>query len=144
MSFSPLASEIKDRVFYNCRNLWRIDLPSSLTSIGESAFYNSGLKHVYYGDTEAKWATVEVNETGNTKIIDAIMHYALLKGNPTGSGKVDIQDVAFVYEFLTGQKQGENAVEENSAQWNAMNVNGDETVDVYDLQMIYEMACGLR
>ena len=72
------------------------------------------------------------------------MHYALLKGNPTGSGKVDIQDVAFVYEFLTGQKQGENAVEENSAQWNAMNVNGDETVDVYDLQMIYEMACGLR
>ena len=40
--------------------------------------------------------------------------------------------------------QGDDAVKEGSAQWNAMNVNGDETVDVYDLQMIYEMACGLQ
>ena len=69
------------------------------------------------------------------------MYYSLLPGCPTGGDKVQIQDVAFAYEFLTGQKSD---VEEGSAQWNAMDVNRDETVDVYDLQAIYEMAVGLR
>lgn len=137
------VTEIKDRAFYGCQKLWCVDLPSTLTAIGEYVFYSSDLTSVYYGATKANWDAVKVNETGNTRLINATMYYSLLPGCPTGGDKVQIQDVAFAYEYLTGQRSYEqdNLTEE---QWNAMDVNSDETVDVYDLQAIYELAVGLR
>ena len=65
-----------------------------------------------------------------------------LSGRPTGGAKVSVLDMAFTYDYLTGQT--EQPIEAGSDQWYAMDVNGDETVDVYDLQTIYEMASGLR
>ena len=63
-----------------------------------------------------------------------------LPGRPAGGETVEALDMAFTYEYLTGQRQ----VEHTSDKWDAMDVNGDGTVDVYDLQGIYEMASGLR
>lgn len=138
--------------FKNCTNLKEIWLPKSLKVVGQNAFVASmedlgadPIEDVYYAGSKDDWNDIYFADGGRPS---GTVHYnaetPLLPGNPTGSGKVDIQDVAFAYEYLTGQKQGENAVEENSAQWNAMDVNGDKTVDVYDLQAIYEMAVGLR
>lgn len=138
--------------FKNCTNLKEIWLPKSLKVVGQNAFVASmedlgadPIEDVYYAGSEDDWNNIYFAGGGHPS---GTVHYnaetPLQPGCPTGGDKVQIQDVAFVYEFLTGQKQGDDAVKEGSAQWNAMNVNGDETVDVYDLQMIYEMACGLQ
>lgn len=138
--------------FKNCTNLKEIWLPKSLKVVGQNAFVASmedlgadPIEDVYYAGSKDDWNDIYFADGGRPS---GTVHYnaetPLLPGCPTGGDKVQIQDVAFVYEFLTGQKQGDDAVKEGSAQWNAMNVNGDETVDVYDLQMIYEMACGLQ
>lgn len=146
------VQSIPRSTFKNCTNLKKIWLPKSLRIVGMNAFVAGmedlgadPIEDVYYAGSEDDWNSIN--------FVDGIrpsgtVHYnaetPLLPGCPTGGDKVQIQDVAFVYEFLTGQKQGDDAVKEGSAQWNAMNVNGDETVDVYDLQTIYEMACGLQ
>lgn len=138
--------------FKNCTNLKEIWLPKSLKVVGQNAFVASmedlgadPIEDVYYAGSKDDWNDIYFADGGRPS---GTVHYnaetPLLPGCPTGGDKVQIQDVAFVYEFLTGQMQGDDAVKEGSAQWNAMNVNGDETVDVYDLQMIYEMACGLQ
>lgn len=146
------VQSIPRSTFKNCTNLKKIWLPKSLRIVGMNAFVAGmedlgadPIEDVYYAGSEDDWNSIN--------FVDGIrpsgtVHYnaetPLLPGCPTGGDKVQIQDVAFVYEFLTGQKQGDDAVKEGSAQWNAMNVNGDETVDVYDLQTIYEIACGLQ
>ena len=146
------VQSIPRSTFKNCTNLKKIWLPKSLWIVGMNAFVAGmedlgadPIEDVYYAGSEDDWNNIYFADGGRPS---GTVHYnaetPLLPGNPTGSGKVDIQDVAFVYEFLTGQKQGGDAVEENSAQWNAMDVNGDKTVDVYDLQAIYEKAVGLR
>ena len=138
--------------FKNCTNLKKIWLPKSLKVVGSNAFVAGmedlgadPIEDVYYAGSKDDWNDIYFADGGRPS---GTVHYnaetPLLPGCPTGGDKVQIQDVAFVYEFLIGQKQGDDAVKEGSAQWNAMNVNGDETVDVYDLQMIYEMACGLQ
>lgn len=138
--------------FKNCTNLKEIWLPKSLKVVGQNAFVASTedlgadpIEDVYYAGSKDDWNDIYFADGGRPS---GTVHYnaetPLLPGCPTGGDKVQIQDVAFVYEFLTGQKQGDDAVKEGSAQWNAMNVNGDETVDVYDLQTIYEIACGLQ
>lgn len=146
---------IANHAFFGCTAMAYVGFPKTITSIEEAAFLGcENLKDVYYKGTETEWKEVARGWPieGDPLIkLDTIFHFEtdapatpLLPGCPTGGDKVQIQDVAFVYEFLIGQKQGDDAVKEGSAQWNAMNVNGDETVDVYDLQMIYEMACGLQ
>lgn len=146
---------IANHAFFGCTAMAYVGFPKTITSIEEAAFLGcENLKDVYYKGTETEWKEVARGWPieGDPLIkLDTIFHFEtdapatpLLPGCPTGGDKVQIQDVAFVYEFLTGQKQGDDAVKEGSAQWNAMNVNGDETVDVYDLQTIYEMACGLQ
>lgn len=138
--------------FKNCTNLKELWLPKSLKVVGQNAFVASmedlgadPIEDVYYAGSKDDWNDIYFADGGRPS---GTVHYnaetPLLPGCPTGGDKVQIQDVAFVYEFLTGQMQGDDAVKEGSAQWNAMNVNGDETVDVYDLQTIYEMACGLQ
>lgn len=146
---------IANHAFFGCTAMAYVGFPKTIARIEEAAFLGcENLKDVYYKGTETEWKEVARGWPieGDPLIkLDTIFHFEtdapatpLLPGCPTGGDKVQIQDVAFVYEFLTGQMQGDDAVKEGSAQWNAMNVNGDETVDVYDLQMIYEMACGLQ
>lgn len=146
---------IANHAFFGCTAMAYVGFPKTIARIEEAAFLGcENLKDVYYKGTETEWKEVARGWPieGDPLIkLDTIFHFEtdapatpLLPGCPTGGDKVQIQDVAFVYEFLTGQKQGDDAVKEGSAQWNAMNVNGDETVDVYDLQMIYEIACGLQ
>lgn len=140
--------------FQNCLSLKTIWLPKSLNGTDLGAFQveksscdyvTDPIKDVYYAGSETEWAAIYFGENGRPS---GTVHYnsekPLQPGCPTGGSTVQIQDVAFTYDFLTGQKQGADAVEKDSAQWKAMDVNNDNTVDVYDLQAIYEMAAGLR
>ncbi len=77
------------------------------------------------------------------------------KGDLNYDGKVDIIDVAGLYEHLTQGKnlpacQNKDLLEDNTMYfwWNQMtaslsggaDLNGDGTTDVYDLQLLYEIA----
>lgn len=50
------GSEIGDYAFYNCRNITRIVIPSTVYSIGSNAFYGcNSLGYVFYAGEESAW-----------------------------------------------------------------------------------------
>lgn len=50
------GSEIGDYAFYNCRNITRIVIPSTVYSIGSNAFYGcNSLGYVFYDGEESAW-----------------------------------------------------------------------------------------
>ncbi len=52
-------TEIGKYVFYGCSWIEHIILPTSVTSIGSDAFYNSGLNAIYYTGTAEEWEKLE-------------------------------------------------------------------------------------
>ncbi|MBQ7682615.1 MAG: leucine-rich repeat domain-containing protein, partial [Oscillibacter sp.] len=63
--------------FYSCSGLTSVTIPTSVTSIGASTFYNcSALTDVYYGGTEAQWATLQRSiGSSNDPLLNATIHY---------------------------------------------------------------------
>ena len=49
---------IEDSTFKYCRRLTSIEIPSSVTRIGIDAFYNCGLKDVYYLGEQTEWENI--------------------------------------------------------------------------------------
>lgn len=62
--------------------------------------------------------------------------------NGDGDGTIDITDVQALYAYLTsGTMEGSNSGNQYDFE-KAADVNGDESVDVYDLQYLYECVSG--
>ena len=62
--------------FNGCRSLGTLTLPAGLRSIGSQAFLNCcGLYTVYYGGSEAEWSQVEVNPTGNSRVVSVKVEF---------------------------------------------------------------------
>lgn len=51
-------TEIGNYCFYGCTKLKTVVLPSTLKNIGASAFYNSGIKDVYFNGTLEQWLNI--------------------------------------------------------------------------------------
>ena len=50
------GSEIAANAFYNCRNITRVVIPSTVYSIGSNAFYGcNSLGYVFYAGEESAW-----------------------------------------------------------------------------------------
>lgn len=96
------------------------------------------------GNTYTVWLTCSNSPDGGwmqlrdpytefkVKIVPAVT------GDIDGDGKTTMIEVQTIYEYLIGQ---------TSLTWgrrNLMDVNGDKTLDVYDLQYCYEVAVGLQ
>ena len=57
------GQSIPEYAFYSCNSLIRITIPSSIRSIGKSAFSNcSSLNQVNYDGTISKWISIDFNE----------------------------------------------------------------------------------
>ena len=71
--------------------------------------------------------------------------FSTAPGRLNRDDSIDILDVQLLYTYLaTGAvPQGDGVLPEGDFQL-AADVNADGTVDVYDLQTLYETACGLR
>ena len=128
-----------------CTNITSITLPSTVKKIGTCAFNGcSGLADVYYLDREFQWENVKANTaTGNTPLLNARIHF-VQDGDINGSfGAPDVNDVQCLYTYLTsGSIQG--AYKNNAEMFTSLaDVNMDSTVDVYDLQLLYETVSGI-
>ena len=67
---------IPDKAFYDCAYLESVSLPSTLKTIGMGAFYDTGLKHVYYNDTKEQWSKIDIDRTNhlNDCLSRAVIH----------------------------------------------------------------------
>lgn len=74
------TTTISNRVFYNCRHLIQIVIPSSVKMVGNSAFYCSGLIIAYYGGTKEDFLDLEI-EDGNAFLIENLYFYSATQPN---------------------------------------------------------------
>ena len=102
------------------------------------------MKDIYYLGTQTQWDAI-TKDSGNNPLYSntTIIHY-VQSGDLNGSGSaVDATDVQCLYTYLTsGVIDGALARREGIFRALA-DVNGDGSVDVYDLQRLYETASGL-
>lgn len=86
-----------------------------------------------YDPSAAGW-----NSTTDPSFVFKVKIVAATAGDIDGDGKTTAVEVQTIYEYLTGQI---------NLSWggrNLLDVNGDEVLDVYDLQYCYEVASGIR
>lgn len=142
-------SEVPDRALYrynySYEKLTSVTLPSTVKKIGTCAFNGcSDLADVYYLDRESQWENVKANTaTGNTPLLNARIHF-VQDGDINGSfGAPDVNDVQCLYTYLaSGDILG--AYKNNAEMFTSLaDVNMDSTVDVYDLQLLYETVSGI-
>lgn len=69
--------EIDDYAFGLCKNLTKITIPKSVTSIGWGAFFNceASLKDIYYTGTEDEWTSIAKDRWYNDALTIATIHY---------------------------------------------------------------------
>ena len=68
------ATSIGVWAFGHYTNLTRVFIPTSVKSIEYAAFWDTGIKDVYYAGTEAQWKAIQVGEY-NEKLTRANIHY---------------------------------------------------------------------
>ncbi len=66
---------IKGSLFNECVQLAEITIPAGINSIEGSAFYKCGnLQNVYYTGTKEQWKAVQIDESGNDALLNAVIH----------------------------------------------------------------------
>lgn len=136
------VSSINVGAFYGCLQLTDIIIPDSVTDIGSHAFYNcTELSDVYYSDTKVNWNAILI-DSGNDCLTNAAIH---LRVDLNGSGgNADIQDMQCLYQYLTSEALPETYQDDSATFVLLADINGDNYVDVYDLQRLYEAVSGVE
>ena len=138
------VTTIDSYAFEDCTAMEAVFIPASVTEIRNGAFAGcEGLKDVYYTGTKTQWRQLTKWYNGNSCLTDATIHY-VQSGDLNGSGSTaDVADVQCLYAYLTtGDIAG--ALNQREGIFRAMaDVNGDGSVDVYDLQRMYETVGGI-
>lgn len=73
---------IGEKAFHNCSELQIMEIPSSVTSIGDGALYN--LKKLYYGGTKEEWDNIKIGETANLASVEIYYYSASEPENEAG------------------------------------------------------------
>lgn len=74
IALSKGMKTIPHRAFY-ASNLRAVYIPASMEKIDVGAFENCALTDIYYGGSEADWANMKVESTGNEALTKATIHY---------------------------------------------------------------------
>lgn len=108
-----------------------------------------------YGDKELQLDDYDVQVTGgsgqhtltftsggvSTQVKANVIRQGDINGNATAQGDIDVSDVQCLYTYLaTGENTGK--IKDASAFDLVSDLNNDGSVDIYDLQLLYETICG--
>lgn len=129
--FPDSLKEIGQESFKYCSGLNSISLGTGLTTIGRMAFDGCDPTAVDYRGTQKEWNSIAI---GNKN--DCLSRVTCIKLGVivTDGDTPDVTDVASLYDHLTGQAD----TAYTPRQEKAADVNRDGTLDVYDLQLLYE------
>lgn len=160
------VAAVKERAFNGCYGLKNVVLPLGLKAVGEYAFYQCTeltevilldpqvtiaanafegcfVEAVYFAGNEkqlAQWKTGNGVEDEEHMLYEAVFSANFARGDLNGQGgEPDAVDVQCLYTYLTsGERQG--SYQNSAAAFHAAaDVNNDGCVDVYDLQLLYEI-----
>lgn len=68
---------IEYNTFFDCSKLTSVTIPKTVTSIGYDAFFDcSSLTDIYYSGSEAQWKDVVIDDYGNDKLMNALIHFS--------------------------------------------------------------------
>lgn len=129
--FPDSLKEIGQESFKYCSGLRAVSLGTGLTTIGRMAFMGCDPTAVDYRGTQKEWNSIAI---GNKN--DCLSRVTCIKLGVivTDGDTPDVTDVASLYDHLTGQAD----TAYTPRQEKAADVNRDGTLDVYDLQLLYE------
>lgn len=129
--FPDSLKEIDQEAFRYCSGLNSISLGTGLTTIGRMAFDGCDPTAVDYRCTQKEWNSIAI---GNKN--DCLSRVTCIKLGVivTDGDTPDVTDVASLYDHLTGQAESEYTPQQELS----ADVNRDGTLDVYDLQLLYE------
>ena len=129
--FPDSLKEIDQEAFRYCSGLNSISLGTGLTTIGRMAFDGCDPTAVDYRGTQKEWNSIAI---GNKN--DCLSRVTCIKLGVivTDGDTPDVTDVASLYDHLTGQAESEYTPQQELS----ADVNRDGTLDVYDLQLLYE------
>lgn len=130
--FPDSLKEIGQEAFFrDACMLNSISLGAGLTTIGSMAFGGCCPTTVDYRGTQKEWSSITIGN-GN----DCLSRATFIKLGVivTDGDTPDVTDVASLYDQLTGQAESEYTPQQELS----ADVNRDGTLDVYDLQLLYE------
>lgn len=129
--FPDSLKEIDQEAFRYCSGLNSISLGTGLTTIGRMAFDGCDPTAVDYRGTQKEWNSIAI---GNKN--DCLSRVTCIKLGVivTDGDTPDVTDVASLYDHLAGQAESEYTPQQELS----ADVNRDGTLDVYDLQLLYE------
>lgn len=129
--FPDSLKEIDQEAFRYCSGLNSISLGTGLTTIGSMAFDGCDPTAVDYRGTQKEWNSIAI---GNKNACLSRVTCIKLGVIVTDGDTPDVTDVASLYDQLAGQAESEYTPQQELS----ADVNRDGTLDVYDLQLLYE------
>lgn len=129
--FPDSLKKIGQESFKYCSGLRAVSLGTGLTTIGRMAFDGCDPTAVDYRGTQKEWRSIAI---GNKN--DCLSRVTCIKLGVivTDGDTPDVKDVASLYDHLTGQADTAYTPQQELS----ADVNRDGTLDVYDLQLLYE------
>ena len=128
---------IADSAFQWRESLTSIEIPSSVTSIGDMAFNDCiSLSDVYYTGSEDEWNEISISTAGNTPLLNATIHYnytPVKYGDISGDGAINISDAIFVAQSLASSD-----IVLTEAQRKAADVNCDGSLNISDAILLQQ------
>lgn len=141
---SDNVTTIEGGAFCSCSNLSSITLSDSIMEIGFGAFSDCNtLEDIYYAGTRRQWNKISIDED-NASLFSAKIHFIEINGDLNGSGgSPDSCDVQCLYKFLISNTIEGKYQNMRNVFLDIADLNRDGNVDVYDLQLLYEVVGGI-
>ena len=122
------VTSIGDNAFAYCEKLTEVKIPETVTEIGNGAFSGcEALEEIVYAGSKAQWEKIEVG-TGNDVAEKDLVTCAILMGDVTGDGVVDVGDAVKLLKAIASKTTDEFSDEV----FEAADVTRDGVIDVGD------------
>ena len=97
------VTQIGSSAFRNCTDLTTVTFAETISTISVNAFGGcTAITDVYYNGTATAWANNVNVVSGNTDLTDATMHFIILVGDLNLDDAVDADDVSYLRHYMAG------------------------------------------